>query len=180
MLILCLFWGIDVIMRDVFQTYRAHSFSEISMGFAVIVLAFGGIRQGNIDEINFVPLSAKAEQEKVDPLLIDQITTQMQTQKLYLLPTLTLQEFSKKIDLPARTISIHLNQGINSSFVDFVNQYRVEEIKRRIDQGDLHKFTLLAIAYDSGFNSKSTFNRVFRKITGINPSQYQNKGQNTK
>lgn len=59
------------------------------------------------------------------------------------------------------------------TFIDFVNANRVEAVKKRIDKGEARHLTLLALALDCGFNSKSTFNRVFRKSTGLNPSEYE-------
>jgi AraC-like DNA-binding protein len=70
----------------------------------------------------------------------------------------------------------HLSQVINQlegkNFFDFVNAYRVEEVKRKMADDRSKKLTLLAIALESGFNSKTSFNMVFKKMTGQTPSQY--------
>ncbi len=70
----------------------------------------------------------------------------------------------------------HLSQVINEqlgmTFFDYVNSYRVEEVKARLSSPDVKNFTLLGIAYDSGFNSKSSFNSIFKKFTGLTPSQF--------
>jgi AraC-like DNA-binding protein len=54
-----------------------------------------------------------------------------------------------------------------------VNRYRVEEVKRKLAEGESEKFNLIAIAFDSGFNSKSAFNTIFKKHTGVTPSAYR-------
>ena len=59
-----------------------------------------------------------------------------------------------------------------------MNGYRIEEVKRRLQAGDTQRLTLLGIAYESGFNSKTTFNRVFKETTGMSPKAYKNMSQN--
>ena len=70
----------------------------------------------------------------------------------------------------------HLSQIINElegkNFYEFVNQYRIEEFKRLVSFPKNHQFTLLSLAFECGFNSKSSFNRYFKKSTGQTPSQY--------
>ena len=75
-------------------------------------------------------------------------------------------------------MSIHLlsqviNEQLGVNFFNFVNQYRVEEFKERLADPSNRNFSLLGIAFDSGFNSKSTFNRIFRNTTGLTPSRYR-------
>lgn len=97
----------------------------------------------------------------------------MQVQKPYLEPELTLYRLADQLNLPAYQLSQHINQHSGSNFFDFVNQYRIEEVKRQIKAGQARHKTLLAIALDSGFNSKAAFNRAFKKFTGITPSEYR-------
>jgi len=72
----------------------------------------------------------------------------------------------------------YLSQVINllegKNFFDFINYYRVEEVKRVINSNQLNQFTLLGIAFECGFNSKAAFNRAFKKFTGITPSEFKN------
>lgn len=69
-------------------------------------------------------------------------------------------------------LSKAINQGFGKNFNDFVNEYRISEVKDRLGKSDLDRMTLLGIALDSGFNSKATFNRAFKKYTGMTPNQY--------
>jgi AraC-like DNA-binding protein len=71
-----------------------------------------------------------------------------------------------------RTISQIINQKENKNFYDFVNTYRFEEFKRLISLQKNQQYTLLSLAYDCGFSSKSSFNRYFKKATGQTPSEY--------
>lgn len=174
MLVLCVQWFVEVILREGFNNY-IFNYSILILGIATLVLAFGGIRQSNLSEVSFVEEipEAKAMVDFIDDELIKMIIDQMEKEKDYLNPTLTLKDFAKAMDQSPRLISQHINHGLNQSFIDFVNTYRVNEVKRRIESDDKKKYTLLAIGFDSGFNSKSTFQRIFKKHTGVAPGDYQ-------
>ncbi len=175
---LCLIWGVDVFLREVMEIYRSHNFSEIMMGLLVLALAVGGLTQNSMVHVNFrVPKSTEPQYE-LDENLLQRIEKYMKKEKAFLNPTLTLQEFAKQLKEPSRRVSTHINHGLNSSFVDFVNKCRVDEVIKKIANNQHKEHTLLGIAMDSGFNSKSTFNRVFKKITGKSPKEYLQTSQN--
>lgn len=96
----------------------------------------------------------------------------METEKPYLNSDLTLRELAVKLSMSSHNLSEILNTRLNQNFYDFINRYRVEEVKRRLAKKESEKYNLLAIAFDSGFNSKSTFNTIFKKQTNTTPSQY--------
>jgi AraC-like DNA-binding protein len=98
----------------------------------------------------------------------------MQHDQLYLNPTLSLQELSETLKLPSHHITQTLNEFAKVSFYDFVNQFRVDDCKNKIDSGEADKYSLIGIAYECGFNSKSSFNRIFKNHTGQSPSEYRN------
>jgi len=100
------------------------------------------------------------------------LMTAMQKDKLYLNPTLSLSDLSEEMKLPSHHITQTLNEYAKINFYDFVNEFRVEEFKGKIQSGEAQEFSLLGIAFDCGFNSKSSFNRVFRKFTAQSPSEY--------
>ena len=97
----------------------------------------------------------------------------IETDKPYLNSDLTLRELAEKLSISTHNLSEILNTRLNQNFYDFINHYRVEEVKRRLADKDSDNFSLIAIAFDSGFNSKSTFNTIFKKQTGTTPSQYR-------
>lgn len=92
--------------------------------------------------------------------------------KPYLNGKLSLREVSEYMDISVNHLSQVINEQLGMSFFDFVNSYRVEEVKARLSDSSYENFTLLGIAYDSGFNSKSSFNSIFKKFTGFTPSQF--------
>lgn len=108
-----------------------------------------------------------------DPLIMERIRRALVDDGLYQNPTLTLAELSVHTGLAPRLISFTVNAGFGRSFNDLVNGYRVAEVQRRLTAPDARRFTLLGIAFESGFNSKTTFNRIFKQVTGVAPRDYQ-------
>ncbi len=96
----------------------------------------------------------------------------MNTKKPYLEPKLSLGNLADELGITANHLSQIINQYEDKNFFDFVNTYRVEEFKQRVADPANSNYSILAIALDSGFNSKSSFNQVFKKITGKTPTQY--------
>lgn len=105
-------------------------------------------------------------------LVKEQIKNLMEIDRIYLNPDLNLKLLANYLNISEKVCSYFLNQEMNSSFNTIVNEYRIEEFKKRIRQRYFDKYTLTSIAYDCGFNSKSTFNRVFKSECGITPSEY--------
>ena len=66
-----------------------------------------------------------------------------------------------------------INQSQGQNFFDFINAYRVEEVKSLLHHPDYAHYTILGVAQEAGFKSKSTFNSVFKKMTGMTPSDYK-------
>ncbi|MFC3560217.1 helix-turn-helix domain-containing protein [Pedobacter jamesrossensis] len=96
----------------------------------------------------------------------------MAAQKIYLEPELTLTDLAKKIGTNASLLSKVINGVYGKNFNDYVNEFRVKEAIRLLKTPPYQNFNLLAVAYDAGFNSKSTFNRAFKKVTGRSPKDY--------
>ncbi|MEL7269858.1 MAG: helix-turn-helix domain-containing protein [Bacteroidota bacterium] len=95
----------------------------------------------------------------------------MEEEKIYIQPDLKLSDLASKIKVSTHTLSQFLNERLGKSFPSYINEYRIQEAKQLI-QSD-HRIKLEAVAYDSGFNSKSTFNSAFKKITGVTPSKFK-------
>ncbi|WP_284651441.1 helix-turn-helix domain-containing protein [Flavobacterium terrisoli] len=102
----------------------------------------------------------------------NKIATLIAEEKLYQNPELTLTDLAKKLETNASIISKTINQSFGLNFNDFINQYRINAVKKAFDAGEHKKSTLLGIAFDCGFNSKATFNRAFKKNTGLSPKEF--------
>ncbi len=100
------------------------------------------------------------------------IETLIQEEKLFENPELTITDIAKKLKTNASVISKTINQGFQMNFNDCINTYRIESVKNRFANGEHKKSTLLGIAFDSGFNSKATFNRAFKKNTRKTPKEF--------
>ena len=99
----------------------------------------------------------------------------MDDENIYKKSDLNLQELANELDVSTHHLSQVINQELGTNFFDFINQYRVDEAKRKLVHPDYRKLTFLAIAYESGFSSKSSFYRIFKKHTGVSPSSYVSK-----
>jgi AraC-like DNA-binding protein len=113
---------------------------------------------------------------KIEPQELEKWKTKienvMQKDKLFLNSELTLSELSDKLNSHNSLISNVINTAFQKNFNDFVNEFRVNVFKEKINDPKLKHLTLLAIAFDCGFNSKSTFNRAVKKATGQMPSEF--------
>lgn len=92
--------------------------------------------------------------------------------KIYLIPELTLNQLADSLSVPPYIVSQLINQEYNLNFFNFINQFRIDFAVDKIQKGELAHSTLVGIAYDSGFNSKSTFNRAFKKKMGRTPKEF--------
>ena len=117
---------------------------------------------------NFAKLTASDIQA-----YIDQINGLMTGKKLYLDENLSLKDVSAALSADPNLISYVLNNHVGKSFHDMINNYRIEEVKAKITDPAWNHLSLLGIAMECGFNSKTTFNRVFRQTTGMTPTEFQ-------
>lgn len=105
---------------------------------------------------------------------IKKVSKFMETEKPYLNPDLNLSDLANDLEMSRAQLSQIINTGFQKNFNDFINEYRVDAFKQKLSLGEHKQLSLLGIAYDSGFNSKATFNRVFKKLTHISPTEYLN------
>ena len=97
----------------------------------------------------------------------------MVNDKLFLNPNLNLNLLSEQTSIPQKTISFVLNQSLDKSFSEFVNEYRIEAFKEKILQPETDNFTIAGVALECGFSSQATFQRIFKQSTGISPSEFR-------
>jgi AraC-like DNA-binding protein len=107
-----------------------------------------------------------------DPKELNRLAQIFEQHALHTRSKLSLEELAGELKLPSRYVSYLINTYHSTNFHHFVNSYRVKEVMRKMeDPAEQHK-TLLALALESGFNSKSSFNQVFKSLTGQSPSEY--------
>ncbi|KAA2224295.1 helix-turn-helix domain-containing protein [Chryseobacterium sediminis] len=96
----------------------------------------------------------------------------MEKQHLFIEPELNLKDVAKIIGFPASQVSAAINAKFEMNFRSWVNSYRVEEVKKRLNNPEYKHLSLTGIAFDCGFNSEASFYRIFRKHTGHSPKTY--------
>jgi AraC-like DNA-binding protein len=150
----------------------------------VFFLGYFGIRQRGVflnpttHENQIVEPLSLAEYKKsalksTDAVHYHQLLLQiMNDERPYLEPKLSLGNLATKLGISVNHLSQIINQQEGKSFYDFINEYRVDEFKARIKKPENQNYSFQAIAFDSGFNSKSSFNQVFKKHMGKTPTQY--------
>lgn len=114
------------------------------------------------------PLSPNQTAESLSKLI-----TFVKKEKPYYAPELTISELANQVKMPINLVSQTINEHLNVHFLDFINGYRVEDVKQKLRDPQLSHYTILAIAFESGFNARSTFYTVFKKHTGVTPSEYR-------
>ncbi len=96
----------------------------------------------------------------------------MEEKAVYRDPEITLAQLAAMLNVHPNSLSQVINSQEQKTFYDYINELRINDFKYRIQQPENSRFTLLALALECGFNSKTTFNRNFKKVTGISPSEY--------
>jgi len=125
------------------------------------------------DENSVTHSKPKANTTDIDTSLWKNKLSYLMIEKhLFENPRLTLADVANELDTTTKTISSVVNSGFNMNFNDFVNHYRIEAVKEKLNNGEQKTSTLLGIALDCGFNSKATFNRAFKKSTSLSPKDY--------
>ena len=92
--------------------------------------------------------------------------------KVYLTPTLTIQELAKHLSIPQQSLSIVFKDSFQKKFRDLINEYRVEDVKVKLKDPVFEQMSLLGVALESGFNSEASFYRIFKQHTGMTPKAY--------
>lgn len=128
----------------------------------------------NTTEENTIDIEYELEKEISEEVNLwkQKITNLIEKHNLYKNPELTLSDVAKKLETNTSIISKAINQGFQMNFNDFINNYRIEAVKECLKNNEHKKSTLLGIALDCSFNSKATFNRAFKKHTGLSPKEY--------
>lgn len=115
--------------------------------------------------------SGLQENEKKD--IIKQLGKYMSEQKPYLNPELNIRQLAESLEIPAHKLSQTINQSLQKSFLEFINEYRVKDAINYLVKKEYENLTIIAIAIESGFNSKTSFYNTFKKHTSKTPSEYR-------
>jgi AraC-like DNA-binding protein len=177
-------YGVDLRFgfRDV--TYLHWSTFSLFASFSVYYLGVIGYQQPNYELVVQDDISVVSFQEKeqvIKTILPTQksmdieqsIKYALEEDKVFLNPTLNIQELSRKLSLPQQEVSKVINANFHKKFRDIINEYRVEEVKKKLHSKEMAYMSILGIALECGFNSEATFYRIFKKNTGLSPKEYR-------
>lgn len=130
-----------------------------------------------IDQIKDINQSYKIEEDKNnnlrDEYLSNMLLELMKKEKPYLNPDLSLQEMAEKLNVSRHNLSAIINQQQKMNFYEFVNAYRIEEVKQLMKTPENKNKNNYDLAFDAGFNSKASFYRIFKQVTHQTPSEYR-------
>lgn len=135
-------------------------------------IGFVGYTKSNLLFKTYALKGQVAEQANVDPLK-ERLTYFMQEQEIFTNQNLKVNDLALLLKLSDKELSLLIHENFGKSFTDYINDYRVEKVKSLLLSPEQEKYTLLAIAEKAGFSSKSSFNAVFKKTTGMTPTQYK-------
>lgn len=156
----------------------------LSLSLFVILIGYFGLKQKvifsaehNIIEGEIAEIRTKYSGSRLTDSEAKQhagkLADYMKSTKSYLNPDLSLPQLAAELNISSHYLSQVINEQLNLNFFDFVNGYRVEAFKEKIKDPEFMNYSLLGIAFECGFNSKSAFNRIFKQATGLTPSQYK-------
>jgi AraC-like DNA-binding protein len=171
-------WMLYSILRLFFSEvyFQVRKYILIWEPLVITLLGYKGLTQSDIFSGQEPESVLKKDKqlllnEKADKVL-KQLLDYMEDEKPYLDSDLSLGNLANKIGIPPRYLSQIINQKKHQNFHDFVNQYRVNKAKQLLLDPNFQKYTILAAAFEAGFNSKSTFNLIFKKFEKVTPSQF--------
>ena len=171
---------VDLIITDLHwtQMWWYHFFSGLAIlyigikGYSTKTDSLTDLEFNTVNIINTDPIERTPSNEfDTDKT---KIAAYFDTEKPFLNSELTLKILSKELGYSTNQLSEIINKGFQLNFNDFVNNYRVEAVKKALQAGAHKEKSLVGIALDCGFNSKPTFNRVFKKLSNLSPTQYVN------
>jgi len=174
--------GVLVYFVD-FLPLLPHMYNYVVLLLIVYLLSFYGLRQqvfpkellsNGDEEEDDIPYKHSVLSEADKASIQAKILRYFERKEVYLNPDLNMDALSKALDIPKYQLTEVLNTTIGKNFFQFVNAYRVEEVKRMLADPK-NMYSIEAIGYDCGFSSKSSFYKEFKRITGMTPAEY--KGQ---
>jgi AraC-like DNA-binding protein len=115
---------------------------------------------------------ASIEERPLD-MIVKKIRQGVEEDRLYLNPQLNIEEFSRQIGSSYRDVSYAINKIFGTNFFEFINHYRIEEAKRLLADPSKQKMSIMDVLLEAGFNSKSAFQRFFKRLVGVSPTEFR-------
>ena len=159
------------VLLDVYHRWGFCPYGD-SLYFLAMFLLVNGLAFGAMRHPEWVYSPRHGLATSLDDALLQRIRDYMARQKPFLDPDLTLPILARQLSLPTRQLSLLINSGFKQNFCDFINGYRIQEAQRLL-ANTRRAPQVLETAYEVGFNSKSAFNRAFKKQVGMTPKEFK-------
>lgn len=186
---LALYWASGIIFQVKNENEYYYLFLEIINFFIIFYITYYSLKQKEIypfskkdkKELKEIIIESSIpeenrkkiiEDEKLESIKVELLQL-MQMEKPFLDCELSLIKLAAKLNITSHQLSYVINSGFNENFYQFVNRYRIEEAKIVLMDPEMNHLSLVGIAFEVGFNSKTVFNTTFKKLTGETPSQFK-------
>ncbi|MFP2996900.1 AraC family transcriptional regulator [Spongiivirga sp. MCCC 1A20706] len=176
---LLLIWMVNMVSSSFFKypiPFFSYNFIWIGISIIVYIIAGFALFQPTVFRIAPTLESKSSDKKRLSDFEIEQLEKKLNTlivkEKIHLEQTLTLSSLASMLKASSNNVSWFLNNVYQTSFYDYINELRVREFIKKIENNEHKKQTLLALSMEVGFNSKSTFNKAFKTIVKVTPSNY--------
>ena len=182
-------WLTDISFKLAKNNVFFDNFASLIYLGAIFFIAWFSLKQKEVFQLN------KQEKKEIDAIIIENASLEgtrkklisddelkemtcrliqvMDDKKPFLDVELSLFKLASQLDISSHLLSYIINNGCNENFYQFINRYRIEEAKKMIQDPDMEHLSLMGIAFEVGFNSKTVFNTTFKKITNQTPSEFK-------
>jgi len=176
--------SILLILLDLRSLKYFYSYIPLITSIVFFYLGYKSLRSSNIfiDYLGFKDSYSDLEKNNKPALLreinnikvrADKIKEYVEKNKPYLKQELNITNLAKELEIPAYILSHVINRAFNKNFFDLINSYRIDEVKKRLVAPEYKNLKIESIGFDSGFNSRASFYEIFKKYTGLTPSEYR-------
>lgn len=153
--------------------------SLLALSLLVVAMALGVISQPSVITQSLQKIDRVIDNAENDEQIWEQLNEQMRTQKPFLQEDLNIETLANQLDIPSYKLSSVINKKWKGTYFDYINTHRVNEAKAILSNPEQNHLKILAVAIDSGFTNKATFNRVFKKYTHSTPSAFRKEQQSS-
>ena len=168
LLVCTVLMGIVFFVQFYMDTMMNYAMGTVAIAAILLVIVISALRT------NFVCQKRKP-MNKLNPQLTQRIKKAIEEDKVYKSPKLTLDEFSRTLNVPSYLVSKIIKREYKKTFPETINHFRINDAIRELEEGALKKTKVEGIAYTVGFNTPSAFYSAFKKVTGTNPTEYLKK-----